>query len=1107
MKLSSIIMLLACAQISAKGYSQISISETDAPLQKVFRQLQKQSGYDFLCAYQLLQEAGKITVKVKNVSLEDALKECLKGTNLAYDIGKKTVIITRKERIPDLPAPPVDITGRVTDEKGEPLEGVTVSVKGVNKGTSTNGNGEFLLSGVDPHARLVFSSTNVETFETALNGRTKLTLMLKAKVSKMDEVAVIAYGSQKKLTLTGAVSSVSSADLVKSPSPSVANTLAGRVTGLTTVQYSGLPGGDDPRIFVRGIGSLSDANSTPLILVDGVERSFSQLDPNEIETISVLKDASATSVFGIRGANGVVIVTTKRGTEGKPRISMSGSTALQIPTRLPKMADSYTYATTYNQAQLNDDPNAVLRFSPEAIEAFRTNSDPIIYPNTDWMKKVMKPSALQSQENINISGGTKAVKYFVSLGYLNQGGLFNTFGSAYDYNFKYQRYNYRANVDIAVTNTTKLSLTTGGRSEVRNTPYYPNTTSWYPEALFYDVNNSVPFSGPGVINGRLIKSGNGYISGTKPDGLMNSYGTGFINTLSNVLNFDIALEQKLDFITKGLSFKVKAANNSRYDHSKSRSTSVAYYEPWRLKDKDPSAPNGDSIVYKKNGEDALLSYGESFSKARDWYLEGSLSYNRTFGDHHISSLLLYNESKIYYPGVNTDIPLSYVGLVGRATYDFRNKYLLDINMGYNGSENFAPGRRFGLFPAFSLGWILTQENFMKPVVFLDYLKLRGSYGIVGNDKQGSRRFLYLADSYLPNSGGYNFGTDVPSNQITATEGRVGNPMVSWETSRKRNLGLDMKMFRERLAITADVFDEYRNNILTTRQTVPGFIALDLPAVNIGIVKNRGYEIEIKWRDNVGSFSYFISSNMSFSRNKVIFKDEIPRKYDFLMQTGKRVNQPFGYTVDGFWSQKDIAHLSDFPDPLIPPKPGDLRYKDLNHDGIINSDDAGPIGYPEYPEYIFGTTLGGSFKNFDLSMLWTATQHVSRSLQSNFRQAFGTTLSYSLLQYMADGQWTPETGDHATYPRMSLTGVSNNVKNSDFWLKDASYIRLKNIELGYTFNIASLKRYGITRFRAYINGYNLLTFDNLKIVDPEANPGGMNTYPVMKIFNLGVNVMF
>jgi TonB-linked SusC/RagA family outer membrane protein len=1007
---------------------------------------------------------------------------------------------------------PVRITGQVNDKTNRTLPGVNVVEKGTTNGTITDADGKFSLNVTKSNAVLQFSFIGYIKKEIPLDGKASLNIVLVEDVLMLEETVIVGYGSQKKMTVTGAITSVQSDDIIKSPQPSVANTLAGRVTGLTTVQYSGQPGGDDPNIFIRGIGSLTQAASAPITLVDGVERPFTQLDPNEIESITVLKDASATSVYGIKGANGVIIVTTKRGTEGAPKISFSATTGLQVPTRILDFADSYTWAKLYNEAQLNDNPAAIPKFSNAVLEKYRTQSDPLIYPDFNIWKYMLKPSAPQSQQNVNISGGTKDVKYFVSLGLLSQDGLFRQFDTDYNWNFTYHRYNYRANVDINVTRTTKLGLNIGGRTEIRN---IPNDATGLASPLRYFFQEP-PFITAGIVDGKRIVTATRYhnVSSIPSDGLGVLFGRGFINYLKNVLNLDISLNQQLGFITKGLEFRSKVSYNSEYNHNKTRSTSSAYYEAWYKTDVDATAVGDSSVVLRKFGNDGILNYSEAFTKARNWYLEGGLTYNRSFGDHNVTGLLLYNESKNYYPTVYPDIAMGYVGLVGRATHDYKTKYLAEINLGYNGSENFAPGKRFGFFPSFSGGWVVTEENFMKRFTFLNYLKLRASYGVVGNDKLGTNRFLYLPDSYSANSGGYNFGADNPQNQITASELKVGNPGVTWEKAKKQNYGVDLRLVNGKLGMSFDYFYEYRDNILTTRGTVPGIIGVTLPAVNIGIVKNHGYEAELSWRDKIGDFSYFIRPNMSFARNKIIYKDEVPQPYEYLYSTGLSVGQPFCYITDGFWTAQDIAHISDFPKDVGVPIPGTWRFKDLNGDKKIDSYDRRPYGYPDNPEYIFSTTIGFNFKGFDFSMLWTGITHVSRQLGSSFEVPFGSVGATSLLQYMVDERWTPATASTATFPSFAFTtwGTSGvNIRVSDWSLKDGSYVRLKNAEIGYTMDAALLKRLrlGISTVRIYANGYNLLTFDKLKFYDPEAKVNNDNNpyYPLMQIFNVGVNITF
>ncbi len=984
------------------------------------------------------------------------------------------------------------ISGTVTDENSQPLPGVSVVVKGTTTGVATNKDGKFSLVVLTGAKDLVFSFIGMKPQEVPISGRATIDVKLIAESIGLQEVVAIGYGTQKKVTITGAVSSVESKELMQSPNASVGNSLAGRVTGLSSIQYSGKPGADAPEIYIRGVGSLTTDRSSPLMLVDGVERSFNQLDPAEIESISVLKDASATAVFGVRGANGVIIVTTKRGILGSAKVSLSSSYGIQVPTRLLDFADSYTYALRFNEAMKND--GGTQFFSDKAIEAFRTNSDPIIYPSMNWMSYMMKSFAPESKQNVSISGGTQRVKYFVSLGNTYQGGMFETFSKGKETNFSYNRYNYRSNLDIEVTNTTQLSLTLGGQVGVRNEPNGTNE-------LFRTLYWAVPYSGAGIVDGKWIKTGTTYIPGSdKKDGLTPFYGLGYVNQLQSTLNLDINMVQKLDFVTKGLTFRIKGAYNTNYSQTKTRASSIAYYEPYFISDLDKSAPSTDkTIVYKKIGTDGTLSYGESFGKGRDWYAEAGFNYDRTFGIHHVTGLVLYNESKTFYPSQYSDIPAGLVGLVGRVTYDYNTRYQLDLNMGYNGSENFAPGKRFGFFPAVSAGWVLSEEPFIKDLGLVEYLKLRASYGVVGNDKLGSNRFLYLPDSYNPSSGSYNFGTNNPANQGAAIEGLVGNPYVSWEKARKQNYGADFKLFHSKFGVNFDYFIENREDILWSRSTIPGFVAYNSPAVNLGKTKNQGYEIAATWRQTVPDFTYWVIFNLSYAKNKIVFMDEIPQSQPYLYATGHPVGQPFGYVTDGFYGVNDVIPAGA--------KPGYLKYKDLNNDGKIDTNDQMAIGYPVYPEYSMGTTFGLQWKNFDMNMLWSAATHTSRMLGDVIKTAFSETGNRSLLQYMADGRWSPETAATANYPIMSLAGATYNAKTSDFWLKDASYLRLKNIEVGYTTQAGFLRQIGIKTLRAYINGYNLLTFDKLKIADPESKTAADVTYPIVKIYNIGLKIDF
>ena len=834
------------------------------------------------------------------------------------------------------------VTGVVSDDMG-PVIGATVSVKGTTNGVVTDLDGNFKLT-VPVGATLVISFIGYEDKEIVYKGEPQLNVKLSENVTALEEVQVIAYGSAKKVTITGALSSVKSDEIMKSPVGSIANALSGKVPGLSSVQSSGQPGADDATIYVRGVGSLSTNLSSPLCLVDGVERSFSQLDPNEVEDITVLKDASATAVFGVRGANGVILVTTKRGSEGKAKVSFSTSAALQLPTRIPDFANSYDYANAFNNAQLRDGVlEENLTFTPEMLEAFRTHSNPIMYSDTDWTDMLIKNSAWQTQHNFNISGGSKRVKYFASLGIYTQDGLFNMFDTGdYDSGFKYNRYNYRVNMDVDVTKTTSMKINLGGRLTDKREPNYDNGTSKTVAYLFRDVYWTPPFAGPGIVDGKWVTLNETLYGGFGKiyDALNSYYGKGYNTIANNVINFDFSLQQKLDMITKGLKVHIKGAYNSGVSITKKREGRAARYEAF--------LGENDEILLKKTQETTTLSYNESTGQSRDWYLEAALNYSRKFGHHNVSALAMYNQSmKYYYSDKFPGIPRSYVGLVGRATYDYKTRYMVDFSVGYNGSENFAEGKRFGFFPAGSAGWILSEERFMSSLKpYLSYMKVRASYGIVGNDRvSDGSRFLYLPDSYIISSGNYGFGSSNDYKLPGAIESKIGNPNVTWETASKQNYGVDMHFFDGHLKTSFDYFVEHRKDILLTRKLDPGYLAVKLPTVNMGKVDNKGFEVTARWEDKIQNVSYYVGTSWSYAKNKIIFQDEIPQPYEWMEQTGRPVGQQFGYVTDGFFSQEDVEKYAinkgmegGIPDHNFSPKAGDVKYRDLNGDYKIDDKD-------------------------------------------------------------------------------------------------------------------------------------------------------------------------
>ena len=1038
--------------------------------------------------------------------------------------------------------------GKVVDDRtSEPLVGATVKVKGSTIGTITDIDGNFALDIPDNISPIVFevSYMGYASKEAAPAKTTGFTIRLAEDSQTLEEVQIIAYGKQSKMSVTAAISSIDTKELLKSPSGSVANALSGAVTGLSSIQPSGQPGAENPSIYIRGTGSLSDELSKPLILVDGVERSFFQMDSHEIESITVLKDAASTAVFGVRGANGVVLVTTRRGVSGKPVISLNSSFGLTQALRNLKGVDSYTYATLYNEAQLSDNPSLTesqLGFSPFVIDMFRTNEDPIMFPNVDWNDYLFKNLAWQTQHNLTLSGGGERFRYFVSLGYLLQDGMLKQLGESYDPNYQYKRFNYRSNVDIDITKSTLLKVNIGGHVGAKREP---RTDELWRKVLW-----STPFSSPGIVDGKLISNiySNRYISiGERSCPLDYYYNYGYNVDTDNVLNLDLALEQKLDFITPGLSMNIKGAYNTNYNVKASRTPSGAdsmctpiYLGSIETPGMDFWDPRFDrTIVYQTDGVSGLheqMSYGEEVGRGRNWYGEFSLNYSRSFGDHDVSALFLYNQSKKYYPETKIDgkvfymdIPTAYVGYVGRMTYAYKKRYMVDLNAGYNGSENFAPDKRFGFFPAVSAGWILSEEKFMKKQKVIDFLKLRASYGIVGNDKMENARFLYMAGAWsgyntvAKGQGSWQFGKDGGTGLLPdAKENTMGNPDVTWEKVAKQNYGIDLKMFDSRLSLTADVFFEKRKDILSTRNTLPAITDINLPKINLGKVNNHGYELSLGWNDRAGKVDYWLKANVSYAKNKIIYMDEVVPNEPYMAETGRSTGLTYGYIFDRFLQKDDFDADGNLKKDengrqILPqmalgtPRPGDALFKDLNGDGVINGDDKTRFGYAERPDYVFGFLGGLKWKNFEFSMQWTAAMNASRILDGEDRNAFGSTNSRMLLKFLADGRWTEEN-PNSRFPRLTFMNKSHYLQTSDLWLMNGSYLRLKTAEISYTLPQKDfLKKVGIESVRFYCNGYNLLTlFSDLNDIDidPEGvTDGGNNNYPNIRIYNFGVNISF
>ena len=1114
MRITFIFVCCLVFYASASTYSQntrLTLNLKNATILELMQDIESQSEFIFLYQASDLKQNKRVSADFKNATIKEILDVTLKGEGLSYEVFEKQILISKEERGVDPGMQPAQqpqkkqISGTVKDVKGMSLPGATVVVKGTTAGVITDAKGQFRLSIPVDAKILSVSFVGMVSQEISIGTQVNLNIIMKETLVDVGEVVVVGYGIQKKINVTGAVSSVKGSELLKSPVANLTSALVGRVSGVIGVQNNGQPGKDETILRIRGIGTLTNSVATPLVLVDGIERSFSQLDANEIESISVLKDASSTAVYGIRGANGVIIVTTKKGTEGKAIVTYTGNTSIQTPTRLPKYLDAYNYSVIYNEALRNDNPLTTQTFTDAELQKFKDQSDPLFYPNTDWLKLMLKQYAPQTQHNLNIRGGTKNVKYFVSLGYLNQTGLVKEFeqSSNISNNNNFSRYNFRSNIDVNVTPTTTVNFQLGGYTSVRNSSQITESDAGANTTLFSQVLVSAPNATIGMYDGKIItldRSGN--------KNALQSLAQGFVDYSDNSLNINMGINQRMDMIIKGLSVRGKIAFDNFYDRRRIFNRVPNTYTPLKV------TQNGvESVVFRQNGEVSDIVTGPStgYARSRQIYMDLALEYNNSFGRHNVGALVLYNQKKRYYHSLSyPGIPLGYQDWVGRVTYNYATRYLLEFNLGRNGSENFPVNSRFGWFPAISAGWVVTNEPVVENLIgknTLSYMKLRTSYGQVGNDIMGSTRFMYFPSEYL--SGGSGILGEDPVSRSSYREGKLGNPDVTWERSKKLDVAIETRFFNDRLSLLFDYFSEDRNNILTTRNTVPSYVAVTLAdAYNIGQVKNKGYEIEAGWDGKIKDFNYNIHAHYSFARNKIIYMDEsLNVQYPNLNRTGLRVGETFGYIFEGFYNTpEEVAAAPSYFGGK--PTLGDNKYKDITGDGVINTYDQQAIKYPAFPEITYGISAGCAYKGLDLSILFQGNGNVSVPVQDQFYRPFymlGTALEMVQNRWRAD---SPDNNAHATFPKPSVTYArGQNFYNSTLNVYDGSYIRFKNLELGYTLTKKQLKIFNIESIRLSVSGQNLFTWDKLHIIDPEAIATASNQYPQCKVYNVGIKVQF
>lgn len=1023
------------------------------------------------------------------------------------------------------------ITGKVLDENNQPMPGVTIIVDGTTNGTMTGSDGTFTLGGVPSGATVIVSCIGY-TNQVLPEGKSNYVVSLVPDSEMLEETVVVAFGQQKKLSVTGAISTVASADLRKTTSTRLDNALAGRVTGLTSMQSGGgQPGVDGATMYLRGAATTN--GKSPLILVDGVERdNIRTIDMNEVESISVLKDASATALYGVQGANGVILIQTRKGQKGKAQLNISVDQSWTSFTKEPSRLHSWEYCELRNEALMND--SQAPEFSEETIAKFRNpllGLDPsspdydnqvairkAVYCDNDYYRMYLKSNTPQTRANANISGGTDFVNYFVNVGYIHQGGNLNTESPdylGYDPQCYMNRLSLRSNLDFHITKNLTASLNIASYAENVNMPavgdLYRGDQSWMITDIIYQSQTILPISPGPVTDPRFGGVSDGVVGYNYLD--RSAYEIinrrGFHTNKRKNLNTQFSVNWDLgELVTKGLSVNGMAAYDT-YNigvlegRKKERVYNVRVdYDSETL---SYSSSNGDKIEPLTMTSSRLSNY--------QIYVQGSINYARTFGKHNVTAMA--TAYRRFWEGTSADIPYNVLGTAARATYSFDDRYLVEGNLGYNGSEQFAPSKRFGLFPSGSIGWIASNESFLKGNKYLTWLKFRASYGLVGNDSMGGLRFLYQDDNKIQSGNGFVQGL---GGKIVK-EGLIGNKSITWELSKKMNLGVEIGLFKD-FRINVDYFTEKRDQILLKRRTVPSFQGVSsdyIPRVNMGKVDNHGVDVEVSYSHTFNrDFSISSRVNFGFNDNTAIELDEPMRSEEYAYQyheEGFRLGQEFGYLID--WDSPGNGYFTsqDEIDSYYPygfggkPRVGDFVYKDVNGDGVIDQKDLSPIGYSTtVPGLNYGISLGLNFKGIDFNVLFSGLGRYSKYYSG--QGVVEWTKQGTYFDWTRNG-WTEErykNGEKITYPAISTTKTVSHTEN-DFFIQNRSFLRLKNIELGYTLPERFLSKVGVKVLRVYVSGQNLFVWDNLRIthIDPEQN--NSYGYPITKNVTLGLNINF
>lgn len=1091
-------------------------------VEQVLQSIEKQTQFSFVYSPNAIETERRITIKAKNTSVFDVLLKLSKQARIKFRQVNQNISVQKIEAHSDAPgfifAPlaPILVSGTVTSAiGGDALPGVNVQIEGTTTGTITDIDGKYSLSVEDDQGVLIFSYIGYASQTVPINGRSTIDVTLSEDITGLDEVVVVGYGTQKRISVVGAQSAIEAQEL-EMPVANLGTMLAGRVAGLTGVQRDGIPGFDGADLWIRGISTFG--NARPLILVDGVERSLDNIDPRDIASFTILKDASATAVYGIRGANGVIIIETRKGVIGKPQVSLDYFEGVTYFTKVPELADGITYMELANEALTTRGKEP--KYSQEYIDRTASGENPLLYPNVDWLDEVFKDFGRNRRANLNVVGGSESVRYYTSLGYYDETGLFVTDGlESYNSSTRFKRYNFTANLTLDITKTTNVNVGVQGYLSEGNYPATPGTNDGIAGSIFSAAMEAPPVEYPVIYPG-------GYVPGKSANGgLRNPYAEvakrGYRTLTRNNLNTNLSINQKLNFVTEGLSasglFAFDAFNEQNVNRGKREST---YFVDQNF----PYTDNGELLLNETFTGQNFLGYGRSNGGNRRFYMQVALNYDRTFGRHAVAGLLLANRDDYSdaFAGNFTDaIPYRNQGFAGRITYGFDDRYFLEVNAGYNGSENFDPDDRYGFFPSVAVGWVASNEKFFAPLrgVF-DYFKIRYSDGLVGAES-GAGRFSYLSRVEQRDGGaGFDFGEN---RQYTwgIVETFYGVD-VTWVEARKQDLGLEFITLNNDLSVIVDVFKERTEGAFLNRGDIPNYIGLNSdPYGNLGVVENKGFDGTITYTPTFDELRLDFRGTFSYNKNEIIENGQPLQPYPWLNRQGTGLLANFGYVAERLFTLEDDVDGDGFITPEDGPEypeqfgqiqPGDIKYKDLTGDGKIDAFDKQVIGDGDVPALTYGFGITAQYKGFDLSLFFQGQRYSDRFIGGFGIHPFVGGGGEGNIYAVATDRWTPENNNpYATFPRLSFgaseVGQTNNTQESTWWLRDIDFLRLKSAEIGYTIPPRLTDKVKLLNARVYLRATNLFTISKFDLWDPELNTRNGSSYPNISVASAGVTIDF